>query len=331
MQTLLRESGLDDLADSVVPIETFVRNWWKQGSTLSWFTDHGAAHSDRVSRIAMQIADAPTLTVPDNLSPLERYCLWAAAWLHDLGMQVTPVPLGELSLDDYARVRHEHPAQSANVILAQYKTAGLPDDESLVSFIAYLARSHGTKYYKESVELLRAQTHVMGNRVRGPLLAAILLLADELDLDGRRVRPTPADQPITHISRAHAAKHRRVAAASVSCASGNCIEFEIQMNLPKEFPKDQFAEIQTWIVDKLQQQIALVERDLMGGYLGRVSLSRNIRVKSQQILASAPPLDRSAMDVILADNRRNALINHDATLGTITANIRNHEIGRAHV
>ena len=124
----LEDAGHGDLASSVARIEDFVRRWWAD-NPMPWFTDHGPDHSLRVAHYATQIADVPALPPDLQLSALERYILWASAWLHDLGMQsLLGRPLGPITPEHQAEIRHQHPDETAAVILERAPLIGLPAD-----------------------------------------------------------------------------------------------------------------------------------------------------------------------------------------------------------
>jgi len=180
----LHAGGLNMLADAVPKIEAFVYTEW-QVDHMPWFTDHGPGHSERVAAFAMDLG-TPTKIHPDlSLNLIEKFILWSAAWLHDIGMQqLLGTALGGGNETIYGRIRSQHPDQSSIVILNKAQLIGLPPrDAPLIGAIAYVARAHGTAYYEESVSTLETSSPYMhGKQIRGGLLAAILLMADEIDL-----------------------------------------------------------------------------------------------------------------------------------------------------
>lgn len=315
----LQAAGHGDLASSLTPIEGFVRRWWAD-NLMPWFTDHGPNHSLRVAQYAMQIAKIPFLPPGLELSTLERYVLWASAWLHDLGMQsLLGRPLGPMTPEVQAEIRHQHPDQTASVILEQAALIGLPSDVPLVQMVAYVARAHGTEFFEASCGYLRAATHVRNERVRGPLLAAILLMADELDLHYQRAQPSLAHPTLNHVSEAHALKHRHVLSCRVEHGRGGVVRFVLTTQALNGFPERDALEIEQWIVHKLRRQIAMVEDEFSGGFGSHAHLSRVVEVTRVPAVASGTVPDARAMALIRADNARARMLNHGEGLAHAVA------------
>lgn len=306
-------AGMQDLSDAVPRIIAYVQNWWTT-PYLPWFTDHGASHSARVAGYALKLSEVPNLPANLELTTLERFILWASAWLHDLGMQsVSEGQLGELDTNDYARIRHEHPAKSADEILSHGFDIGLPpDDRPLFQIIAYVARAHGTNFYSDSVSFLKGYTMVRNESVRGPLLAAILLMADELDLHYQRARPPVARARLNAVSEAHALKHQRVIGSEISHGEGGLVHFTVTTERHTSIPDAVEDALDRWIVEKLRAQIALVEDDFIAGFGGRASLSRAIRLRQVPGLIPIEGPSTRAMYVVGEDNMKSDVINHNA-------------------
>lgn len=313
-----RSANWSDLADSIDSIQRFVEKWWPQ-ALMPWFTDHGVAHSRRVAEYALKIADVPDLSKPHALSVLERYILWAASWLHDLGMQSLPgTALGALQAIDFERVRHDHPDQSAVEIKARAAEIGLPiNDAPLIQVIAWVARAHGTSYYADTLKLLELVPDVRNETVRGGLLASILLLADEMDLHYERVAPLPpAWTALSAVADAHAFKHRQVVASQPVHVAGDVV-LSIKLAQSDEVGDDDALAVEKWITHKLRRQIAMIEAAFSGGFNGRVQLSRNVAVTRTKGWGSSTLPGLSSMNTIHADNARSDLINHSHALGQI--------------
>lgn len=305
--------GWQDLSDAIPRITGYVENWWTT-PYLPWFTDHGPSHSRRVASYALDLASVPNL--PEHLQPtaLEKFILWSSAWLHDLGMQsISDGHLGDLDPSDFSRIRHEHPAKSAEEILTRGMDLGLPpDDRPLYQVIAYVARAHGTNYYSDSVSFLEGYTLVRNERVRGPLLAAILLMADELDLHYQRAKPPVARARLNPVSEAHALKHRRIIGSEICHGEGGLVRFVVTTERHDEFPGVIEDALDRWVVEKLRAQIALVEDDFIAGFAGRATLSRAIRLKQVPGLIPLDVPGAEVMRVIDEDNAKFDLINHKA-------------------
>lgn len=315
-----RAAGMADLADSMEQVQRFVHQWWTQ-TLMPWFTDHGPSHSKRVAEYALAIADVPDLAAPHSLTVLERYILWSAAWLHDIGMQTLPgTPLGSMQSGDFERVRHDHPDQSANEIKAHSREIGLPrNDSPLVQAIAWVARAHGTSYYADTIKLLSRIPLVRNETVRGGLLASILLIADEMDLHYERVATLPpAWGSLNAVADAHAFKHKQVLGSKVTHADGK-VTLGITIVQTDELNELVAHAVQMWITHKLRRQIALVEDAFSGGFNGRVEISRTIIVEKVIGWETVTLSDPASMYTIHADNARSELINHDLALQDLEA------------
>ncbi|WP_156374250.1 HD domain-containing protein [Cellulomonas sp. Leaf334] len=312
----LDAAGHRDLGPSLLRVEEYVERWWAD-NPMPWFTDHGPGHSRRVADYALEIASIPGLPQQFALSPLERYVLWVSAWLHDLGMQSLGQPLGPITPQHQATIRHRHPDESASVILEGAQAIGLPADNALIQVVAYVARAHGTEFFESSCTFLRSMSDVRNERVRGPLLGSILLIADELDLHYERARPSLAHPTLNHVSEAHAIKHRHVLACRVQHRPGGSVGFALTTQALKGFPELDALAVEQWIVDKLRRQVAMVEVEFSGGFGSHASLSRAITVsRVPAVLQGAAP-DPLAMAVIRADNARDRMLDHVRELADV--------------
>ncbi|MDQ4502824.1 hypothetical protein [Sinomonas sp. ASV322] len=313
-----RSGGLDDLAISVDRVQQYVIAWWAT-TYLPWFTDHGPEHSKRVAKYALDIAAIPSLSEQHKLTTLEKFILWSSAWLHDLGMQsLLGNALGPLDSAVYDQIRHEHPDQSCTEILTHGEAIGLPSgDIPLIQCIAYVARAHGTKHYTSSVESLQTCTHVRNEPVRAPLLASILLLADELDLHYQRARPPAAHANLNYVSQAHALKHKCVISCEVEHRPGGVVSFSLRTQRFPDIPSIVADEIDQWITEKLRRQIALVEKDFAEGFAGTASLSRSIRLTHTTAHIPVGMVSPETISIIRDDNAQDDLINHRGALSDL--------------
>jgi len=149
-----------------------------------YYTDHSVAHSERI----IALLDGLTAGVMESdkrLSQTEVFCLLAAAYLHDIGMQNERFAGGDLD-----EIRAHHHEQTAEMIYAVFEDPAsavripLGDEPGIVEGVALVARGH------RRVDLTAAEYEPLthgGGRVRVRLLAALLRFADELDIDHRRV------------------------------------------------------------------------------------------------------------------------------------------------
>ena len=152
---------------------------------LQHYTKHGIDHSQRIIDVLGSLLEEHD----ELLSEQERFILLAAIYLHDIGMQ-SPIDAGlpekeEYTLEDSEIVRKKHNETSANIIRKGKLTLGLNLCKEYSKFIATLSEYHR----KLDINDLTTQS-IIGKDIRLKLLAALLRLGDELDLDFRRVNVT---------------------------------------------------------------------------------------------------------------------------------------------
>jgi hypothetical protein len=156
------EKQLAELSENEPPLEldrrlqrvkASARAIWEH-PRLPWFTDHTAQrHSPRIIQLLGQALD-DLQEAPQALTRSELYVLLAAAYLHDIGMQdfrhdgKAPEAFG---IEDYEFIRRRHPRRGRELVVQRSLNAGL-------------------NAAPENVPL------------RGEALAALLLMADELDI-----------------------------------------------------------------------------------------------------------------------------------------------------
>lgn len=130
-------------------------------------TDHGPLHAQRVYAICRWLGTIFTLT------EYESALLQASALLHDIGMA---------SAD-----REKHNEESEFLVISSAEDKTLPFSTEEAALVGKLCRWHrGKDYNNECIEVCE------NNKIRVGLLASILRLSDELDLDYRR---TDFDSP----------------------------------------------------------------------------------------------------------------------------------------
>jgi len=149
-----------------------------------YYTDHSVNHSERVieklSKLTNDLMDS-------SISSTEVYVLLASAYLHDIGMQDERFKGCDL---DQIRIHHHELTrkiitnrsfdQSSEKIPLGLELV----PAEIVHTIACVAEAHRQTNLREN----RYREFVYGDqKIRPRLLAALLRLADELDIDCRRV------------------------------------------------------------------------------------------------------------------------------------------------
>jgi hypothetical protein len=304
-----------DLAESLTQITAALNRHWTK-THLTWFTDHGVDHALQVAGRAMEFSDIPGLSANQKLSGLERYILCAASLLHDIGMNdlsLSPRPLGEMLPEDYQQVRHEHSNRSGAMIIRDPAAWGLPRaDRRLAELVGLVARAHGTKYYRQTIPDLIGRDAVRNHPVRGPLLAALLLMADELDLSYSRAVELPGNVQLNAVSEAHAFKHRCISSAWTKTDDDGTISVRLRLCIPLGLPDQAKVNVERWVVGKLRRQMALVDPEITGAFGKRFSFNRAIGVSYVSPVDPDPePLPSyEALTIINADVALHDLIDH---------------------
>lgn len=173
---------------------------WKK-PLLRHYTDHTIAHSERV----ISILDKLCALVEPRLTDDEAYVLLCAAYLHDIGMQQEKFfemdVIKERFSDEEIAAALEDQMEAEAIIRAWHHLVGeerikyeLGDEymeTELVDEVAQVSKGHT----KEDLSTYKDGTKA-GSRMRLQLLAGLLRLADELDLDYRRVNLDDLNQAI---------------------------------------------------------------------------------------------------------------------------------------
>jgi len=166
MEKLLKKETQDRLRT----IKSYVKNLWKENTTLPYFTFHDHSHNEAVEKMIYKLIPEKKW---NDLNEEEWFCLLSAVWLHDLGMILNLNDTSK-SLDD---VRKNHHIYSAEYIARNSTPLGLSPFES--DFISKLCKYHRKKTNINDLD--------DGETVRLKLLAAYLRLADVLHIDQTRV------------------------------------------------------------------------------------------------------------------------------------------------
>jgi hypothetical protein len=209
-----------DLRACLLSLREAVEATWPPDAPLlvSDFTDHGPKHYARIAKYANQILQVNSSS---QLSSEEAFLLLAAINLHDVGMQcdVTTaagqailkkakalgakpkVVFRSKSASNYSDVEkkairaNHHYLSSAWIQQARNMSgSGITEAAKCIPYYLVSALSNICLYHtKLSIVQFRSQKSGSANsRVR--LVAAILRLADELDISGDRVRIEAAEQ-----------------------------------------------------------------------------------------------------------------------------------------
>jgi hypothetical protein len=212
------QSRLHDLRASVEPILSI--------NLQTEFTDHSVSHSDNLSSLVDLLA-TPLQQGESALNGQELFVLYAACYLHDIGMQyeqadttatirrlTLPVRLNEMSREERGRyLRTYHNLISAEMVILSRHNAAPPiglqlRDDDNPHLIAALCEGHTLRLDGEDqaryAELMSAE----GSSIRMPLLSGLLRMADILDESQRRAKRSKAESLLLPVlSQAHWFRH----------------------------------------------------------------------------------------------------------------------------
>ena len=331
-----------DLVRSLSVLPGTVRAHWRTPH-LSWYPDHGPEHSRTVVGRIFEMLPGELLPYGERdhsfqLSPWELYLLCAAAWLHDIGMQnvkeCSPnAVLGQLTPEDYRNVRARHPEVGASMIFNDIDgphNLGLTDDVVAALVIGLLVKAHGTKQFGKTLPSFAKVGQPFGKPVRGPLLAALLLMADEFDVHSSRAR-FEDDARLSPISLAHNLKHHYTAGLSFRRLDGR-VRAQLELCFPGP-PRTSAADeqaIQRWITRKLRQQMSLTAVAIRQGFHGRLEFDRHIEVRVSHDIEAVGQVVHRVMDpgagaYARAQVHRGAVLDHDELLTEIELAFANDE------
>ncbi len=192
------KARLVNLRESVAPILA--------NNLLPHFTDHSVAHSDSLARYVDDLI-APVQATEKRLSEDELFILYAACYLHDIGMQhgkanetnvINALNLlpgwGELTPEQQSEIiRRHHAAISAEMVRSSLNAAAPIIGIQLTvdyfpMYVAALCEGHTLPVESERYKSLMVE----GPNIRTELLSGLLRIADILDLSRRRANRAKA-------------------------------------------------------------------------------------------------------------------------------------------
>src|SRR5262249_15617376 len=166
---------------------------------------------------------------------------------------------------DYEAIRKRHPRRSYDLILKRSVQRGRGEvqvgiDDSVPGYIIAIANTalgHGTEYFDDAVDKAGAlMLDLAGRIVRGDLLAALLLMADELDLHEERAR-VPREADLSALSTLHHMVNLYI--TSVAVRAGDTPKERV-VSLAFQYPAaslEYAPQIREWIVGKVRRQMDL--------------------------------------------------------------------------
>lgn len=283
-----------DLQDIV----KFSANVWKT-KLLPWFTNHDPDHSREIIFILGQLLK-PLENHKAFLDEHELFVLLASAFLHDIGMQflkLEEIPIEKLTEKDYNEIRKKHAELSSEIILKKVATSSGRDDfhlptslnDAYIAPIAFVCKGHSTDFFEEVLASLKDGSFTpKGRPFRGELLAALLLIADELDLQCKRVDFDETTKfNLSVLSKVHWYKHHYVDNVGIS---------KNALTITLRFPSnstDYSSMVRELIDTKLVEQIKKVNPHLRECTEGVLFLDDhiefNMKIDSVNVKREMPP------------------------------------------
>ncbi|HEY5285800.1 MAG TPA: hypothetical protein VIJ50_01685 [Solirubrobacteraceae bacterium] len=288
---------------------------WRQ-VTLAWFSDHSSeGHSRRIIELLAKAFDGE-----DLLTRNELFVLLAACYLHDLGMQDAKIDgrgIEEMTSQDWDLVRERHPEWSRKLIidrtLARLRDQfeiGLPANSDFLEPIAIVAESHGSRFFDDDVLELRERKLRPGNDdARLPAVAAMLMMADELDLHGARVADVwPQDtHDLSPTGQLHFYVHQYVTTVDFVRRTPTSIRhIFIRLSFPES--SDEYrAGVSEWLARRLLKQArrsnAVLIDELDGAFAWGPKILLDSEVVEGPIFRDLPDAARRRLAVELARDR----------------------------
>lgn len=311
-----RSRNLDLYSDLNSIRDSTYRIWESQ--RLDFFTDHRAqTHSEEIIRILGELVEGIQERDKYALNAPEIFILLAASYLHDIGMQdlrdnededeeseSEQRGIEDFNSDDYRIIRERHPKRGAELIRRGEvnPSGGLNPfhfnlkNPSYTELIAKVSKSHGSKHFESCVDNLKNdKTRLEGKKVRPDLLAALLMIADELHIHQDRARIIDG-VPLSPISKLHNYANHYVTGVDVNLRNG-LAEITLNLSLPND--ADSYERyLKLWFSIKLTRQFRRANRVFRGKCGGA------LKIKEQVVFN---PPDRSKLRKSLPDPAKSLL------------------------
>lgn len=271
------------LYDALEDVRKFSEGVWKD-RLLTWFTNHNCEHSEEIIFLLGQILK-PLDNRPEFLNEHELFVLLSAAYMHDIGMQslkIEEFPIEKLTEAQYDLIRKKHAEESFNIILKRATNIEQNDFHlpatlhmEYVSPIAWVSKGHATDYFADVIRYVQETPFSPMNRsIRTDLLTALLMIADELDLQSKRVDfSETAKFNLSPFSKVHWFKHHYVNSINVN---GGTIEITLMFPQNADGYKDLIREL---IEKKLSEQVVKVNPILASSTSCCLRLQEKIHIR----------------------------------------------------
>jgi hypothetical protein len=311
-------------------IKTAAAEFWKE-KKLRWYTDHGIEHS----RSILDMIERMLHPMNVMLSAEELYILISASYLHDIGMQDLRISgaEGALNAEQEKIVRRTHPERSVDLILDNAIYLGTDNSHRIpldippdfIGPVSLVVRAHGTDFFFDSVmKLNRNHFSPGGKDFKGPFLAALLLMADELDLHEKRSAEClePSNSYLENFapeSLLHIYKHHYIRKVSLEGGITNRT-IRLTFAFPDESPTYE-SEMVSWVVAKLRKQIQLTQ-EIFSKYDLRWNRTISVRYASPEFSPRLRIPD-NAVPYLHQEICRMQLIDRRKLINELTGHVKN--------
>ncbi|HEX8065322.1 MAG TPA: hypothetical protein VF520_02215 [Thermoleophilaceae bacterium] len=303
---------------------------WAQ-PRLHWFTDHSSTrHSRRIIQILGDLV-AHLQNTSHALGRSELFVLLCAAYLHDIGMQDFRVDgrgPDDFDVEDYELIRTRHPARARELIVARALRLEATRDDFVIDLddqldyllpTALVSEGHGSAFFEKVVAEFRAADYAPENQAfRGPLLTALLLIADELDLhEDRAAFPAEMDRsPVTALH--HHVNHYVTRVTVVEGEHPRVRRVYVSLAYPQQSESYQ-DEVRGFITDKLARQARRVNPVLATESGGELSVDPviHVRERTESFEAARRPLPPQALAHLRSELFEDALVGRKETIARL--------------
>ncbi|MGO9873183.1 MAG: hypothetical protein ACLPVY_05230 [Acidimicrobiia bacterium] len=306
---------------------------------LAWFTDHSASrHSRRVVQLLGGLVEELEQT-RQALTRSELYVLLASAYLHDIGMQDFAIDgrgQEDFGIVDYDLVRKRHPERAKELIVNRALALepgrdlfrlDIDDELQYLLPIALVSQGHGSAFFETTVAEFRDADYAPENvPLRGALLTALLLFADELDLhEDRASFPLEiAQSPLTALHH-----HLNHYVTRVSVEAGDTTRVR-RVRVSFSFPQgseDYQGDVRLYVASKLARQARRINPILRSETDGHLELDNVVRIRkrTETIAGARRALPAAALGRLRLEMREQQLVGRDELVDILTATLQRQE------
>lgn len=295
-----------------------------QPDVLWWYPDHGPRHLHRVATLCGELLQHV------ELSDDECFCVLAACLLHDIGMSdagICGVAPEGLDANGYSRIRDLHSESSANAILDAWREQPSQSrlvvprecfpDHNYARLVAELVKAHRTSGFKRLLEV-DITIEPSGQPCRTTLLAAALLMGDEMDLHNDRAA-AEIQRYWKPITRLHHRRHHYVDSSHFTLSADGSMEMQLLLGFPS-LGHRWAAHVCEWTGRKLAAQARHV-KDALGRHGVVITDSPRIRAVADDSGCKQSMLDDEA-GVLFRDLMAGVIPNYVPQLETAESFVR---------